>query len=129
MAAIQLVFNNSASPVDLHLPIVVDGVDHGAPIENLKSAMRDAKLTSVDLWIGSSAAPVAKLVVPVLRPKAFSPSTGTGYSAHSTPASRSLTRTRLPRRSHGVGRDGDQAAAIHGQVAARSRWDPGGAEY
>jgi hypothetical protein len=35
--------------------------------------MRDAKLTSVDLWIGGSAAPVAKLVVPVLRPKAFIP--------------------------------------------------------
>ena len=66
-------FSNSASAVDLHVPIVVDGVDHGAPIENLKSAMKDAKLTSVDLWIGSSAAPVAKLVVPVLRPKAFLP--------------------------------------------------------
>ena len=35
--------------------------------------MKDAKLTSVDLWIGSSAAPVAKLVVPVLKPKAFLP--------------------------------------------------------
>ena len=66
-------FSNSASAVDLHVPIVVDGVDYGAPIENLKSAMKDAKLTSVDLWIGSSAAPVAKLVVPVLRPKAFLP--------------------------------------------------------
>jgi L-ascorbate metabolism protein UlaG (beta-lactamase superfamily) len=55
-------FNNSASAVDLHVPI-----------ENLRSAMQDAKLTSVDLWIGSSAAPVAKLVVPVLKPKAFIP--------------------------------------------------------
>jgi L-ascorbate metabolism protein UlaG (beta-lactamase superfamily) len=66
-------FSNSASAVDLHVPIVVDGVDHGAPIENLKSAMKDAKLTSVDLWIGSRAAPVAKLVAPILRPKAFLP--------------------------------------------------------
>jgi L-ascorbate metabolism protein UlaG (beta-lactamase superfamily) len=66
-------FNNSASAVDLHVPIVVDGVDHGAPLENLKLAMSDAQLTSVDLWIGSSAAPVAKLVVPVLKPKAFIP--------------------------------------------------------
>ena len=66
-------FNNSASAVDLHLPIVVDGVDYGAPIENLKAAMRDAKLSSVDLWIGGSAVPVAKLVVPVLNPKAFIP--------------------------------------------------------
>lgn len=30
-------------------------------------------MTSVDLWIGGSSAPVAKLVVPVLRPKAFIP--------------------------------------------------------
>ncbi|HEY0284834.1 MAG TPA: hypothetical protein VGC23_05550 [Vicinamibacterales bacterium] len=66
-------FSNSASAVDLHVPIVVDGVDYGAPIENLRSAMKDAKLSSVDLWIGSSAAPVAKLVVPVLTPKAFLP--------------------------------------------------------
>jgi hypothetical protein len=66
-------FNNSASAVDLHVPIVVDGVDYGAPIENLKAAMRDAKLSAVDLWIGGSAVPVAKLVVPVLAPKAFIP--------------------------------------------------------
>ena len=66
-------FSNSASAVDLHVPIVLDGVDYGAPLENLRSAMRDAKVASVDLWIGGSAAPVAKLVVPVLKPKAFLP--------------------------------------------------------
>ena len=66
-------FNNSASPVDLHVPIVVDGVDYGAPLDNLKHAMADANLASVDLWIGSSAVAVAKLVVPILRPKAFLP--------------------------------------------------------
>jgi hypothetical protein len=66
-------FNNSASAVDLHVPIVVDGVDYGAPIENLKAAMKDATLTSVDLWIGGSSASVAELVVPVLKPKAFIP--------------------------------------------------------
>ena len=66
-------FNNSASAVDLHVPIVVDGVDYGAPIDNLKAAMADAKLRSIDLWIGASAAPVAKLVIPLLKPKAFIP--------------------------------------------------------
>jgi hypothetical protein len=66
-------FNNSASAVDLHVPIIVDAVDYGAPLDNLKAAMADAKLTSVDLWIGSGAEPVAKLVVPVLKPKAFIP--------------------------------------------------------
>jgi len=66
-------FNNSASAVDLHVPIVVDGVDYGAPIENLKRAMHDARLTSVDLWIGSGGLEVAKLVLPILKPKAFLP--------------------------------------------------------
>jgi hypothetical protein len=66
-------YQNSASEVDLHLPIVVDGVDYGAPIENLRSAMKEARLSSVDLWIGSGSAAVAKLVLPVLKPKAFLP--------------------------------------------------------
>jgi hypothetical protein len=66
-------FNNSASAVDLHLPIVIDGIDHGAPLDNLTSALKDAQLMWVDLWIGSGGAPVAKLVVPVLKPKAFIP--------------------------------------------------------
>jgi hypothetical protein len=66
-------FNNSASAVDLHVPIVVDGVNYGAPLENLRSAMKEARLAAVDLWIGSSSAAVAKLVVPTLRPTAFLP--------------------------------------------------------
>jgi len=59
--------------VDLHIPIVIGGVDYGAPLENLKVAMRAAGLTSVDLWIGMGGAEVLELVVPVLRPKAFIP--------------------------------------------------------
>ena len=66
-------FQNSASAVDLHIPIVIDGVDYGAPIENLKAAMKAAGLASVDLWIGSGGASVARLVTPVLKPRAFIP--------------------------------------------------------
>ncbi len=66
-------FSNSASAVDLAVPIVVNGVNYGAPIENLRSAMREAGLVSVDLWIGSGGAAVARLALPVLRPKAFLP--------------------------------------------------------
>jgi L-ascorbate metabolism protein UlaG (beta-lactamase superfamily) len=66
-------FNNSASAVDLDAPIVVDGKDYGAPIANLRAAMRAANVTSVDLWIGAGGAPVASLVLPILRPKAFLP--------------------------------------------------------
>jgi L-ascorbate metabolism protein UlaG (beta-lactamase superfamily) len=66
-------FQNSASAVDLHVPIVVDGVDNGAPIDNLRRAMKDAGLDSVDLWIGSGGRSIAELVVPVLKPKAYLP--------------------------------------------------------
>jgi L-ascorbate metabolism protein UlaG (beta-lactamase superfamily) len=66
-------FQNSASAVDLATPIVVEGVNYGAPVENLKAAMSAAKLTSVDLWIGTGGAAVSQMVVPVIRPKAFLP--------------------------------------------------------
>ncbi|MEO8621796.1 MAG: hypothetical protein ABI625_12075 [bacterium] len=66
-------FQNSASAVDLEIPIVVNGVNYGAPLENLRAAMRDAGLASVDLWIGTGGVPVAQLIVPVLKPKAFIP--------------------------------------------------------
>jgi hypothetical protein len=71
--SVTLFFNNTASAVDLHLPIVVDGVSYGAPLDNLRSAMRDAGLQSVDLWIGAGSEAVARLVLPVLRPKAYLP--------------------------------------------------------
>jgi hypothetical protein len=66
-------YQNSASDVDLHVPIVIDGVDYGAPLDNLRAAMNDAGLASVDLWIGTGGAGVAKLVLPVLKPEAFLP--------------------------------------------------------
>jgi L-ascorbate metabolism protein UlaG (beta-lactamase superfamily) len=66
-------FNNSASAADLAKPIVVDGVDYGAPIDNLRQAMRESGLSSLDLWIGAGGLEVAKQVVPIIRPKAFLP--------------------------------------------------------
>lgn len=66
-------YQNSASAVDLGAPIVLDGIDHGAPLDNLRAAMRDAGLQSVDLWIGTGGAPVAELVLPVLKPRAHLP--------------------------------------------------------
>ena len=66
-------FQNSGSAVDLHLPVVVDGRNFGAPIENLKAAMKDAGLQSVDLWIGTGGEPLATLVQPILKPKAYLP--------------------------------------------------------
>ena len=66
-------FQNSASAVDLDVPIVVAGRDYGAPLANLQAAMKAAALERVDLWIGSGAAAIAPRVLPVLAPKAFLP--------------------------------------------------------
>jgi hypothetical protein len=66
-------FQNSASAVDLLAPVVIDGVDYGAPLDNLTLAMKDAGLDSVDLWIGTGGKPIAQIVLPVLKPKAYLP--------------------------------------------------------
>jgi len=70
---ISFFVNNSASAFDLDQPIVVDGVNYGAPLANLAAAMKDAGLTSVDAWIGTGGLPVAQLVVPVIHPKVYIP--------------------------------------------------------
>ncbi|MDP6580386.1 MAG: hypothetical protein QF681_07000 [Vicinamibacterales bacterium] len=64
---------SSASAVDLDVPIVVDGVNYGAPIDNLRAALEEAGVERVDLWIGTGGLSVAELVVPVIRPKAYLP--------------------------------------------------------
>ena len=66
-------FQNSASAADLQVPIVVGGTNYGAPLENLRAALKAESLESVDLWIGSGGVAIAQLVVPVLRPKAYLP--------------------------------------------------------
>jgi hypothetical protein len=65
--------NNSASAFDLAGPVTVDGVSFGSPLENLAAAMRDAGLTSVDVWIGTGGLAVAQLVVPVIHPRTYIP--------------------------------------------------------
>jgi len=66
-------FQNSASAVDLAQPIIVDGKNYGAPLDNLRAAMQDAGLDSVNLWIGTGRQAVARLVLPVLKPRAYLP--------------------------------------------------------
>jgi hypothetical protein len=66
-------YQNSASPSDLSVNIIMDGTDYGAPLENLKAALRDAGVDHVDLWIGTGGIAIAKLLEPVLKPKAYLP--------------------------------------------------------
>ncbi len=70
---ISFFVNNSASAFDLDKPIIVDGVNYGAPLANLAAAMQDAGLSSVDVWIGTGGLPVAQLIVPVIHPKVYIP--------------------------------------------------------
>jgi L-ascorbate metabolism protein UlaG (beta-lactamase superfamily) len=65
--------NNSSSAFDLDKDIVVDGVSYGSPLGNLAAAMKDAGLTSVDLWIGTGGKPVAEKIVPVIHPTVYIP--------------------------------------------------------
>ncbi|MGH8679791.1 MAG: hypothetical protein ACREUQ_15775, partial [Burkholderiales bacterium] len=69
----SMLVHNSASPVDLDVPIVLDGVDYGAPFDNLKQAMANAKLERVDLYIGTGGKAIAERVVPLIHPKAYIP--------------------------------------------------------
>jgi hypothetical protein len=66
-------FQDSASPADLREPIVLGGINYGAPLDNLAAAMRVAGVDSVDLWIATGSVDVADLVLPVLRPRAYLP--------------------------------------------------------
>jgi L-ascorbate metabolism protein UlaG (beta-lactamase superfamily) len=66
-------FQNSVSLSDIDVPIVVNGVDHGAPFANLQAALKAENLSAVDLWIGTANAAVARRLLPVLNPKAYLP--------------------------------------------------------
>src|SRR5262249_41066797 len=66
-------FQKSASAVGFSVSIVVGGMNYRAPVENLKSAMKDAGLDAVDLWVGTGGAAIGRLVVPIIKPKAYLP--------------------------------------------------------
>ena len=89
---ISFFVQTSASAFDLDKDIIVNGMNYGAPLSNLKAAMADAGLTSVDAWIGTGGLPVAQLVVPVIHPRSTSRVTGTDCSIPSGAGCHSLTK-------------------------------------
>src|SRR4051812_42791346 len=70
---VSLLWINSGSAVDLDVPIVVDGKDHGAPSANLSAALRRARVDRVDLAIMPAGAPHLERVVAIARPRAVIP--------------------------------------------------------
>ncbi|HVY22455.1 MAG TPA: hypothetical protein VG962_03805 [Steroidobacteraceae bacterium] len=66
-------FTDSAGFADIDQPVVINGVNYGAPLENLRLAMKSAGVEAVDLWIATGGVPVAQLVLPIARPKAYLP--------------------------------------------------------
>jgi hypothetical protein len=65
--------HDTAAPAELHVPVVVNGVNYGAPLENLRAAMKQANLAYVDLWIGTGGRDSAELLVPIIHPRAHLP--------------------------------------------------------
>lgn len=64
---------NSGAPQDLDTDSITDGINYGKPLDSLKTAMANAGLRSVDVWIGAGGQPVASLTLPILHPKAYVP--------------------------------------------------------
>lgn len=73
LGRLSWLYTSSLSAFDLTVPIVVDGVDFGAPLANISAAMADAGLDGVDLWFGVGSTAVADLVLPVVKPKTYIP--------------------------------------------------------
>ena len=115
-------YQNSASAVDLNVPIVVGGTDYGAPIKNLEAALKAEGLESVDLWIGTGGLSIAQLVLPVIKPKAYLPVHWDGLVG-SIPGWRSaaLFGSSVGGVSREVRRHVDQTWPVFGQVAAGSQ--------
>jgi L-ascorbate metabolism protein UlaG (beta-lactamase superfamily) len=70
---VSLLWINSGSAVDLDVPIVVDGKDHGAPSANLTAALKRARVDRVDLAVMPAGAPHLERVVAIARPRAVIP--------------------------------------------------------
>lgn len=66
-------FQDSGSAIDLGEPVIVAGKNYGAPLDNLRAAMKAAGVDSVDLWIATGGRDMAALVLPVLKPAAYLP--------------------------------------------------------
>ena len=118
-------YQNTASAVDLHLPVVVDGIDYGVPLDNLAAALEQAGLESVDVWIGRGDARVAQLVLPILAPRAYLPIHWDGLD---TPFEGGMPfaffEPQLEEVLAAGRRRGDPPGPVHGQVAAGPRGHP-----
>ena len=81
-------FQNSVSLSDISTPIVVGGVDYGAPIENLKAALKAEGLSSVDCGSEPPMPGSRVCCCPFWRPKAYLPVHWDGLYGALKPASR-----------------------------------------
>ncbi|MBK4737785.1 MBL fold metallo-hydrolase [Noviherbaspirillum pedocola] len=64
---------NSGAPQDLVTDNITDGINYGKPVDSLKTAMANAGLGAVDVWIGAGGQPVASLTLPIVKAKTFVP--------------------------------------------------------
>jgi L-ascorbate metabolism protein UlaG (beta-lactamase superfamily) len=69
----SFVLADTGSEFSFDQPVVVDGEDLGSPANNYAAALQDAGLSSVDLAVEGGGAPLAKLMQPILKERAFVP--------------------------------------------------------
>lgn len=70
------VSDSGAGGVDLTIPRIADGKTYGSPLSNLNVAMKEAKLSSLDIWQGGPESRMvnqARTVIPAFDVKTFMP--------------------------------------------------------
>ncbi len=74
-------YSDTGSEFTFGQPVVVDGENLGTPANNIATAMRDAGLDSVDAAVEGGGAPLAKLIAPIVRERAYIPNHWDGLYA------------------------------------------------
>ena len=70
---LSFLYSDTGSEFSFDQPVIVDGENLGSPASNIATALRDAGLDSVDVSIEGGAAPLARLITPIARERAFIP--------------------------------------------------------
>ena len=74
-------YADTGSEFTFDKPVIVDGENLGTPPNNIAAAMRDAGLDSVDAAVEGGGAPLAKLIAPIVKERAFIPNHWDGLYA------------------------------------------------
>jgi L-ascorbate metabolism protein UlaG (beta-lactamase superfamily) len=74
-------YADTGSEFTFDQPVIVDGENLGTPVNNIAAAMRDAGLDSTDAAVEGGGAPLAKLIAPIVKERAYIPNHWDGLYA------------------------------------------------